>query len=489
MRGRRGGQRWLAPALTVGALLLAWSVLGWGAPALAHPLGNFTVNTFAGLRLAPGRLEVDYIVDLAEIPTFQERPRIDRDADGTLSQVEQRSWGWETARQLSRELEVAVDGGPVALAPVAARVALLPGQAGLSVLRLEVAFEGPLPASGLLEFSDRNFPERLGWREVTAVGEGGLRLVDASVPARSVSGRLTAYPQELLSSPLRVTGAAVRFAGASGLEGTAGAPVVGPGPRGGAASRGPVAGPASRPGGGGALASLVALDRLSPAVVALAVLGTLGLGALHALAPGHGKTVIAGYLVGAEVGIRQAAGAALAVAIMHTASVLALGMGLLLLERSFPAERVYPWLGLAAGLVALALGAGLLVSRTRAWRAHPHPHAHPRPHAHPHPHGLSRRTLAALALSGGILPSPSAVVVLLGAVELRRTAFGLALVAAFGLGLAGSLLAVGAVATRARALLAVRLGGDLARALPLLGAAAVLVAGAVVALRAGAQLL
>ncbi|HXF57805.1 MAG TPA: nickel transporter [Actinomycetota bacterium] len=486
MTGRWRGRRWLVRALTIVGLLLPWTLLWPVGPALAHPLGNFTVNTFAGLRLAPGRLEVDYVLDLAEVPTFQERSRMDRDGDGALTEAEQRDWAWATARRMARGLEARVDGRPVALAPVEVRVALLPGQAGLSVLRLEVAFEGGLAGSGRLEFSDRNFPDRPGWREVTAVGEDGLRLVEASVPPRSVSGRLTAYPQGLLSSPVRVTEATLRFSGGSAMAGAAAAPAAGPGPERGAVAIGPgpeAGGAAWRPGGAGALASLVALDRLSPAVVALALFAALGLGALHALAPGHGKTIIAGYLVGAEVGVRQAAGAALAVALMHTASVLALGMGLVVLERSFPAERLYPWLGLAAGLVAVLLGAGLLVSRTRAWRTPLHPHAHP------HPHGLSRRTLAALALSGGILPSPSAVVVLLGAVALHRTAFGLALVAAFGLGLAGSLLAVGAVATRARALVAVRLGGGRARALPLLGAGAVLVAGAVVALRAGAQLL
>lgn len=478
MRARGSLRPWLVRTLSVVGLLLPASLWS-GAAALAHPLGNFTVNTFAGLHLAPGRLEVDYVLDLAEVPTFQERPRIDRDGDGVLSPTERTNWGWETARRLSGGLEVTVDGRAVVLTPVAVRVTSLPGQAGLQVLRLEASFEAPLPSWGRLEFSDRNFPGRLGWREVTAAGEDGVRLLEASVPARSVSGRLTAYPGDLLSSPLRVSEATLGFAAEPGSAGASAAPVVGLAPEEGART----GEPASGPGGGGALASLVAPDRLSPALVALAVLAALGLGALHALAPGHGKTVIAGYLVGAEAGAREAARAALAVALTHTASVLAVGAGLLLVERSFPAERLYPWLGLAAGLVALVLGVGLLVSRARAWRAHQHLHPPP------HPHGLSRRTLAALALSGGILPSPSAVVVLLGAVALHRTAFGLALVAAFGLGLAGSLVAVGALAARARAVLAGRLTERVAHALPLLGAGAVVVAGAVVALKAGAQLL
>jgi nickel/cobalt exporter len=457
----------------VAAVVLA----GRPAPASAHPLGNFTVNTYAGLHLSPGRLTVDYVLDLAEIPTFQERSRVDRDGDGRVSADELSAWAEETARRLAGGLRAEVDGRPLAFSVRSARAELLPGQGGLFVLRLEATIVAPAPPSGVLRFSDSNFAGRIGWREVTAVGEDGRRVTGASVPAESVSQRLRSYPTDLLSRPLRVTEATLRFEpGAAGPRGSAGP---------GSAGETLAAGEAGR--SGGAFAALVAVDRLSPAVVALALLAALGLGAVHALAPGHGKTLVAGYLVGAEAPGRQVVGAALSVALMHTASVLALGLALAFAERAFPAERLYPWLGLASGLVAVALGVGLVAAR-RPGHAHGHGLREGHDHRHSRRRGGSRGQLVALALSGGALPSPTAVVVLLGAVALHRTAFGLALVGAFGLGLAASLLAVGALAARARGALAGRLSAGLASRLPLAGAAAIVVAGAVLTARAASQL-
>jgi nickel/cobalt exporter len=162
-----------------------------------------------------------------------------------------------------------------------------------------------------------------------------------------------------------------------------------------------------------------------------------------------------------------------AVSVMHTASVLGLGVLVLSAEQLLSPERVYPWLGLASGLVALVLGSALLISRIHAL-------AERRRHGHDHPHParpLSRRGLVALAFSGGVLPSPSALVVLLGSVSLGRTALGLLLIAAFSVGLAASLVAVGAVAIRARGLADGRLPRGLLRLAPVGSAALIAVVG------------
>jgi nickel/cobalt transporter (NicO) family protein len=148
-------------------------------------------------------------------------------------------------------------------------------------------------------------------------------------------------------------------------------------------------------------------------------------------------------------------------------------------ERLLAPERVYPWLGLASGLVALGLGAALLVSRIHelSMRGRPgHEHLHPdRP--------LSRRGLVALAFSGGILPSPSALVVLLGSVSVGRTALGLALIAAFSAGLASSLIAVGALAIRACRLARGRLPERMLRAAPVVSAGCIVAVGMVLTAR------
>jgi ABC-type nickel/cobalt efflux system permease component RcnA len=167
---------------------------------------------------------------------------------------------------------------------------------------------------------------------------------------------------------------------------------------------------------------------------------------------------------------------------MHTASVLALGLVVFVMARSFPSDRVYPWLTLGTGLVALFLGGGLLVSRVRSRRSGEDPwhgHAHGRG-AGMHDHGhhqlgpITRRGLVALAAAGGMLPSPAAFVVLTGAVAAHRVGYGLALIFAFSVGLATSLTAVGLLAMRARAVVSRRLSDRWMTVVPI-GSALVIV--------------
>jgi ABC-type nickel/cobalt efflux system permease component RcnA len=234
---------------------------------------------------------------------------------------------------------------------------------------------------------------------------------------------------------------------------------------------------------GGGFADLAAPGALTPTAAVAALLLALGFGALHAMGPGHGKTITAAYLVGSEGRARQAAGVALAVAGMHTTSVLALGAIVFSVERAFPPERIYPWLGLLSGTLAIALGAGLLATRLARRRRHEHHHHAHRIEARP----LSRRGLALLAASGGLLPSPTAVIVLLASITLGRAAFGIALVGAFSVGLAAALALVGILAVSARSHLAPRLG-RWAGLLPIGSASAIAATGAFLVVRAAVQL-
>ncbi len=452
--------------LAVLGVVAAGVLAGPAGPAAAHPLGNFTVNAYSGLTVTPGLLRIEYVLDLAEIPTFQELARIDADGDGAVEGSERDGWARSKASALAGQLHVEVDGRPVGLEARVATLELLPGQGGLDVLRLEAGFVAPVPESGRVEYLDGNDRGRIGWREVTAVGTGGMAVTGSTVPAGSISGGLTAYPEDLLSSPPEVRRAAFSF---------------GPGVQ--AAAPGATIGQTSRPGEqGGILAGLVARPDLSPALVLLALGAAFGVGALHALAPGHGKTVTAAYLAGAAGRVRHAVAAGAAVAVMHTAAVVGLGVAVLAAEEAFSADRVYPWLGLVGGAAAAALGAGLLVVRVR------HRRDHRRGHVHEHHPPLSPRGLAAIALSGGLLPSPSAVVVLIGAASLGRLAFGLALIGAFGMGLAAAITAIGLGAVRARTALDRRLPRRVAEALPIGSAAVILAVGAILSLGAAAQL-
>jgi ABC-type nickel/cobalt efflux system permease component RcnA len=434
---------------------------------VAHPLGNFTVNAAAAITVSPGTLRVDYALDLAEIPTFQELPRIDLDEDEQAEDGELTVWSSRRAVDLLDGLEISLDGRAIPLTVTGARASLAPGQGGLQVLRLDAVFSGLVPEKGSLRVVDRNDPGRLGWREIVAVGSSGVAVTGSSVPAQSSSDHLRAYPDDFLASPPGIREA--RFTFGPGTQ-------VGTG-------EGFTPG-ASTSEGSSTLTRLVGSRSLNAPLVLLALLVAFGVGALHALAPGHGKTVTAAYIAGGSARTRDAVRVGVAVAVMHTATVILLGVILVVVAREFPAERLYPWLGIVAGGAALALGTGLLLNRSRHELAHRGGHDH----AHHSTRTVTRPGLAALALSGGLLPSPTAVVILLASFTLDRAVFGLGLVMSFGAGLALSLIAVGLFTMRARDAALRRLPARVTNAVPIAGAGAIAVVGALIAARAVAQL-
>ena len=439
------------------------------AAAFAHPLGNFTVNTYAGLEVGADRVAVDYVVDMAEIPTFQARPEIDRNEDDTISSAEASTFARRRCASLANGLAVSADGERLAVRARlgAARATLPVGQAGLPTLRIECRYEAAVGASSpqhTLSFADHNLGGRVGWHEVTAVGNGA-RIGHSDVPARSVSARLTSYPSDRLQSPLDVRTARVAYE-----------------PRGAAAR--PASEPVVHTPAGSVVrgfdeltqsftASVAARDlTLGLALVALAI--GVALGAVHAFAPGHGKTVMAAYLVGERGTVRDGLLIGLTVAATHTVGVLALG-GALTASQEFAPESIYPYLTLASGVSFVVLGGTLLVRAVRRSRGthagiglhhhhhhggHHHHHDHDH-HGHDgdhhdHDHGIadlgrpSRRTLFALGFAGGLVPTPTAVVVLLGATAIGRAWFGALLVLAYGLGMAATLVAGGLLLARAR---------------------------------------
>ncbi len=493
-------------ALVVLALAGA-AVVFPAAVASAHPLGNFTVSQYSGLVVQPGAVAVDLVVDMAEIPAFQTRGDIDTDGDGHVDETERSAYHVRACRDLTGGLHLEVDGRRQRLGLRSSEVSFPPGQAGLPTLRLSCRLAAGTGGYGRrITYSNRNYADRVGWREITATGDG-VDLVAADVPGDSVSGRLTRYPNDLLQSPLDQRRATLRVAPA------------GPAPGGDSASRtgGPASSPALAPRQmerfTAAFTSLVARQDLSFGFALFALAASVVLGALHALAPGHGKTVMAAYLVGQRGSLRQAATLGLTVTVTHTAGVLVLGL-LLSASTGFVPERLYPWLRLASGLLLAAVGAGLLIRTLRQRRSGPggpgghadHDHGpagHDAGHEHRHHHdhhvtpdgpGMSRRALAAMGAAGGMVPSPSALVVLLGAIALGRTWFGVALVLGYGVGMTLSLLATGMLLARFRGVLDTRLRRDsqtplavLGRVLPTAAAALVVVVGLGIAAQAVGQ--
>jgi ABC-type nickel/cobalt efflux system permease component RcnA len=401
------------------AILAAVAALAAPPAASAHPLGNFTVNRFAAVELSGRDVFVHYVLDLAEIPTVQEGSRV-------------RAAGFEA--EVAGRLDLVLGGQRVALVPLKRLVSGRPGAGGLPTMRFEALYRAVKPPSVALEpgttadllFRDENFATRVGWKEVVVRASDGARLVSADVPAESRSHELQAYPTELLRSPLDVTSAHVRFEPGRG-PGTpptfTGAP------------------PPERQSGG--FESLIQRGDLGVGVVVLSLLVAGFWGAAHALSPGHGKTMVAAYLVGSRGTPRHALLLGLTVTVTHTIGVFALGLVTLALSQFVVPEELYPWLNLLSAL--LVVGVGLSVLRARLRRRHANDHHHH------HTHGeRSLRDLLAVGISGGLLPCPTALVVLLAAISLHRIGYGLVLILAFSAGLAGAMSAVGLAAVSAK---------------------------------------
>ena len=448
-------------ASVVVALVVAAVALAVPRGAAAHPLGNFTVNHYAAVELAGNRVFVRYVLDLAEIPTFQSGDRI-------------RAPGY--AAEAANGLELRLGGDRAMLHPLDHRVSERPGAGGLPTLRFEALYVARLHATSLT-FADRTFSSRIGWREITVRARDGARLVTSSVPSASRSDELRAYPRDRLRSPLDVRFATVRFAPGSG---PAAPPELGG------------AGGSPHPAGG--FAALIARRDPSFGVVLVSLLVAAFWGAAHALTPGHGKALVAGYLVGTRGRPRHAFALGATVTVTHTAGVFGLGLVTLGLSTVIVPERLYPWLTLVSGLLVVGVGACVLLGRLRSARAganrheldHTHHHDHPHPHHHHPPvRGLETRGIVGIGVAAGLLPCPSALVVLLSAIALHRIALGLALIVAFSVGLAATITGIGLVAVLARrAFGRARLDGPVIRALPAVSAAVIVVAGLAITAKA-----
>ncbi|MFD4259132.1 nickel transporter [Streptomyces sp. NPDC058534] len=438
-----------AAALTAACALVLLAPAG----ASAHPLGNFTVNRYDGLIAAPGQLRVDHVEDLAEIPATQAGPDVER-----LGPAE---WARRRCERAALDSRLTVDGRGVALTARHSGVRVRPGQAGLDTLRLECRFTAPLPDSGAVSvgFRAAGASAGPGWREVTARGDR-TTLTASDVPEESASRELTRYPRESLSSPADTASASLRVRpGGPALDrDRQGAPAASVLPRG--ADRWTRA-----------LDSLVARQNLTLGFAALALVVAVALGAGHALAPGHGKTLMAATAAarGGGARLKDVLPMAASVTVTHTLGVVALG--LLVTAGSAATPSVVAWLGIAGGVLVTLAGASL-VHRALRNRAHGHTHAHghhhdhDHDHGHPHEHGPHTHThpvsptlrgTILLGFAGGLVPSPSAVVVLVGAAAVGHAWFGLLLVVAYGLGLALTLTAAGVAV--------VRLGGGVDRLL------------------------
>jgi ABC-type nickel/cobalt efflux system permease component RcnA len=521
-------------------LLTLVQLVSFPSTAFAHPLNNFTINHYAGLAVRRESVTIEYVLDMAEIPTLQEIAKLDANGNSQPDPAEAAPYREAQCRKLSEQTALTANGQPLLLVVNSSAIEFPAGTAGLLTLRLTCGFSAALTTSTesvSLELALNAYNDRLGWREIVVQAEGVA--LQGDFATTSVSDKLRTYPQELLSTPLDQRTLAFSLLPAGAQSATAA--------------------PTTEPQGNTVIGGIseadfmryITLREITPWTVAVALLVALMWGAAHAMTPGHGKTIVGAYLVGARGTAMHAVYLGLATTITHTAGVFALGLITLFASQYILPETLFPWLGLFSGLLVIGLGLNMFVERlrgflargqghrrgggavARATRAHEHSHggddhhhgegghphggeaahAHNNGHGHNHVHApvmalagapehdhthgegghshggdvaldhlhddhthgagghshggsghhthavpgmdgqpVTWRSLIALGVSGGLLPCPSALVLLLATVALGQVGLGIVLVMVFSLGLAGTLTGIGLLLVYARRL-------------------------------------
>ncbi len=496
MRSNRTAPQSIATRLRLLLLLLLLP-----AAALAHPMGNFSVNHYTKIDLQQDRLRLRYFIDLAEIPTYQELQQgsitATRDDPAVTRYIARRG------AEFGHGLSLTLNGTPVPLRLRSSDVIFPPGAGGLPTMKMGFVYEAAYPPNAnrmhaTLHFADANYEGHTGWKEIVAAASAGS-LLKATVPAKDRSAELTDYPTDLLSSPPQVLEATLEVSLPPAAPLAPAAPhvalaAVHPAP---ASIAVPVVlVPATQPQSPAVAApqpetlrpnqqqtprnrftELITAQHLSPWFLFTAALIAMGLGALHALEPGHGKTIVAAYLVGSRGTARHAVLLGLIVTAAHTAGVFALGAITLYASRYIVPEQLYPWLGVLSGITIAGLGCYMLLRRLTGTATD---HSHAEGSLHTHWFGRQRPAetttepgvqqvatavqtakksvsliqLFTLGITGGIIPCPAALIVLLSAFALHRIALGFFLIVAFSFGLAAVLIGFGMMMVYARRFMA-----------------------------------
>jgi ABC-type nickel/cobalt efflux system permease component RcnA len=442
----------------------------FGAALWAHPMGNFSVSHYSRIEVSGDGAAIRYVLDLAEIPTFQLLQQWKLDASSPREEIDRRAA--EQARAWAANLTIVSGGQSVKPEFKSATATIDKGAGGMPILRVTAELHAAA-APGTLQYRDGNYPDRAGWKEIVVMAAKGAGIEKASPSQPDRSHELTVYPQDPMVAPPQDLEASVTWHAAPPTPAT---PVP-------ATPTATEAAPpvATQPGQeapgmvvrGDYLSRLLRQGEIGWGMILVGMAVAFGLGAIHALSPGHGKTIVAAYLVGSRGTPKHAIFLGGMVTFTHTISVFFLGLTTLFLSRYVLPEKIYPVLGAISGISIVWIGATLFFKRLRnARHGHVHHHHHHHDHDHHHDHGnlvhdhgdghvhshvpegdISMASLIALGASGGLVPCPSALVLLLSSVALGRVALGLALLVAFSAGLAIVLMSIGLVVLYAKHLL------------------------------------
>ncbi|MGQ0794102.1 MAG: nickel/cobalt transporter [Deltaproteobacteria bacterium] len=458
--------------------------------ALAHPMGNFSINHYARIEVGRDAASIGYIIDMAEIPTYQEMSAIDADGDKNPSPDEQRLYAASKIEELKRGLSLNLNGAPATLETESSAMEFIPGAGGLATIKITARLRASFKQISLrdvntLSYSDANYPTRAGWKEIIALASQGVSIVETSAPSEDISRGLSSYPEDTIAAPPQDVSAEVSFAIGGAGSSNAQARVESPPPGANNTPR-------------DAFTELISRRELSFGVILASLATAFALGAFHALSPGHGKTVVAAYLIGSRGTAAHALLLGVVVTLSHTAGVFIIGVATLYASRYILPEKLYPWLGFLSGLMIAVIGFVLLLRRyanlQRGGEHHGHSHdgddqhthggdgGEHHGHSHEIPEKLNFTSLVTLGVSGGIVPCPSALVVLLGAISLQKIGFGLALIVVFSFGLAAALIGIGLMMIYARRFMdGFNAEGRLARILPVASSFVITALGVIIA--------
>lgn len=454
------------------------------AVCFAHPMGNFSINHYSGLRVGQKSVQIRYAIDMAEIPTFQEMRQFNLTPEAGSPEVV--SYLAAQEKKLESGLALRVDGQPIRLASISRHVRFAEGAGGLNTMKIELVFQGDVEASAAgrhLVWNDSNFADRAGWKEVVVVADG-VRLLNSSAPATDRSNELTNYSTDAIASPPQDLTADVTFRSLRQPTLVTRSVPVAAEPATPVSAPNPVPARTQNTPRNRFTQLISAQGKLSFWVLLWAGLIAASLGALHALEPGHGKTIVAAYLVGSRGTARHAGLLGLVVTVSHMAGVYLLGIATLYASRYIVPDQLYPWLGTISGLSVAGIGV-IVFLRHRTGDSADHSHVPGENHSHwfssqpktsaptKRDRPLSLRELCVLGITGGIVPCPAALVVLLSAFSLHRIGFGLYLITAFSVGLAFVLVAAGLLVVYAKRAIGSRLSFEnrIIRNLPIVSSA------------------
>lgn len=493
-------------------ILLA-AFLAFGLPlssVQAHAIDSANIDQYARLEVGEKSIQVRYIVNMGNFPAYLEHRVMDTNVDGQVSPEEQDAYLGRKVPELLAGMSLTVNNHPIELRLKTKEISLpvieVPDiDGGLMTMLLVLNLEAELPEtaqSASFEYRNDNFADAIGWREIVVKPLDDLALNDPLLQ-QDFTNELQAYPAAMKSLQDERS---VAFRVAPSGMAQPGITEVSPSPQ--------QARPQSTTQSDDKFAGLIAAPELTPQIILFSLLLSLVLGAGHALTPGHGKAIVGAYLVGNRGRAKDAVILGLTTTLTHTIGVFALGFVTMIVSNYILPEKLFPWLELLSGLLVVVIGVSMFWQRLKDFlrygyiladshhdhanhdHHHDHDHDHHEHGAHSHSHlpaeqgqPITLRSLLALGISGGLVPCPSALVVMLGAIALHRVAFGMLLIVAFSMGLAAVLTGVGLLLVYARRWFErFPSDGRLIRAISAVSAAVVTVAGLVISAGALVQL-